>query len=122
MNPLTAGCLGLLASGLAVLVGALYVGAFLLGDAEHDHEIVLLAPLLGMTIGAAVAGGLLVWDALEREELSKRARTSVVVFVLGAIAFFVFTFWAVGLFIPGRVFAASAIVLAAIVARRDFSR
>ena len=117
MSPITAGLLALVATGLSVVVGSLSLGALLLSDDGIQGAGTAALSLAVFVVTAAITGSLLVWDALEREALSGRARIAVAVFVLGTIVH-----WQWIASVTGIVFAASAIALTIIVARRDFSR
>ena len=116
MSPNTAGLLALVSTGLSVVVGSLSLGHLLLSDDGIQGAGTVTLLLAVFVVTAAITGSLLVWDALEREALSRRARIAVAVFVLATIANLQ---WIAS--VTGIVFVASAIALTTIVARRDFS-
>ena len=128
MSGVTAGFLALFLGAVSAVLGILYgVAVFVKADdLSGPGPLIFLAGLflVAQGVSAAVAGGMLGWYALDRQEVPGRARAAAGVFVAGTLVFWaaVIAFRAGGVFFHMVAFTVTAVVFAAIAARKDFSR
>ena len=128
MTGLTAGCLGLFTAVASSAIGLLYGIAALTSQHRHGEPLpylaVFMAFLVVESLAGIVAGALVAWYAMEREELSYPPRIAAAGFAAVTLATWalILVFGLAGLMIPAIVYAIAATALVAAVARRDFRR